>query len=104
MTEELQVDKDARDPENALWVALRPEPVSLSSAEVQSGGQLKPAPTTDGIAARAWVHFATRDGLRAARVQCRVTAYNSKVCRISGNIKGLPFTAHVWANAVTRSP
>jgi hypothetical protein len=103
MTEELQVDRDARDAENALWVALRPEPVSLAVGEIRTGGELKPTPDRDGIPAVAWVHFATRDGLRAARVRCRVTAYNAKVCRIDGHIKGLPFTAHVWANAVTRA-
>lgn len=101
MTEELEVDRSARDPDHALHVALRPQPIGLTPAEVRTGGELKPAPR-DGIPATAWLHFPTKDGLRAARLPCVVRAYNAKAVEVEGRINAMPWgPVYVWASAVT---
>ncbi|AYG02358.1 hypothetical protein [Gryllotalpicola protaetiae] len=103
MTEELDVDKSARDPDKAVEIALQPAPISLSTDEINAKADpVKPANGRDGIAVHAWVHFATSQGPRSVRLRCMVTAYNSRAVQVEGRIGIYPWRAWLWANAVTR--
>jgi len=103
MTKELDVDRTARDPDNALRNALSPEPIGLSRAEINAAADpIKPGPL-EGIPAQVWLHFLTADGVRAARLDCRVKAYDTRAVQVEGRIGSLPWgPVWVWASSVSR--